>query len=185
MANDQIKKGVTIGSAERVEAEETVVETNDEETKALVRAHEEDFIQGLLDAAEYSLDETQRIEIVRNGKLFFAFSIRPLRSEEYDACRKKYTKRVRNKRLGMQMPGEIDRIKYQSAIIHAATIDADRAKLWDNKKVWEALENKGCQIMGGLDVIEYTLIAGEKDQILDAIDALSGYGSDLEEVAKN
>lgn len=39
---------------------------------------------------------------------------------------------------------------------------------WDNKKVWQALESKGFQIMSGLDVIEYTLKAGEKDRIIDS-----------------
>ena len=39
--------------------------------------------------------------------------------------------------------------------------------------------------MNGLDVIEYSLKAGEKDKILEAIDKLSGYESNLEEVAKN
>ena len=31
----------------------------------------------------------------------------------------------------------------------------------------------------------YTLKAGEKDRIIDAIDTLSGYESNIEEVAKN
>lgn len=100
-------------------------------------------------------------------------------------CRKKFTKYVRNKQLGIKMPEDTDRIKYQSAIIHKATIAEDREKLWDNKKVWQALESKGFQIMSGLDVIEYTLKAGEKDRIIDAIDTLSGYESNIEEVAKN
>lgn len=102
-----------------------------------------------------------------------------------EKCRKKFTKYVRNKQLGIKMPEDTDRIKYQSAIIHKATIAEDREKLWDNKKVWQALESKGFQIMSGLDVIEYTLKAGEKDRIIDAIDTLSGYESNIEEVAKN
>ena len=165
----------------------STVETNEEETKQVIRANEEDFIAGLIAAADFASDEeeTQRIEIVRNGKLAFAFYIRPLGSEEYDKCRKKFTKYVRNKQLGIKMPEDTDRIKYQSAIIHKATIAEDREKLWDNKKVWQALESKGFQIMSGLDVIEYTLKAGEKDRIIDAIDTLSGYESNIEEVAKN
>ena len=39
--------------------------------------------------------------------------------------------------------------------------------------------------MNGLDVIEYCLKAGEKDKVLECIDALRGYDSNLEEVAKN
>lgn len=162
--------------------EETFTE---EETKAQLRVNEEDFIQGLIDAASISDDETQRIEIIRNGRLYFAFSIRPLCSEEYDKCKKKYTKYVRNKQLGMKLPEDTDRIKYQSALIYQATVDEDREKLWDNKKVWEALRDKDIQIMGPLDVIEYSMRAGEKDRVLEAIDTLSGYDSNIEEVAKN
>lgn len=185
---DELKKGVTIGAGnmEKTSAQnETVVETSEEETKEIIRANEEDFIQGLISAAGFATEERQRIEIIRDGKLYFAFEIRPLGSEEYDKCRKKYTKYVRNKQLGMKMPEDTDRIKYQSAIIHKATVEKDRENLWDNKKVWEALEERGYQIMSGLDVIEYTLKAGEKDKILEAIDKISGYEADLEEVAKN
>ncbi len=184
----EVRKGVTIGAGNAEETagqDEAVVETSGEETKEIIRANEEDFIQGLINAAGFTTEERQRIEIIRNGRLYFAFEIRPLGSEEYDRCRRKYTKYVRNKQLGMKMPEDTDRIKYQSAIIHSATVDGDRERLWDNKKVWKALEDKGCQIMSGLDVIEYALKAGEKDKILEAIDKLSGYEANLEEVAKN
>lgn len=183
MASVSMKKteNVTTETAAEVRDEEFTAE----ETKAQLRANEEDFIQGLIDAASISEDDTQRIEIIRNGRLFFAFSIRPLCSAEYDKCKKKYTKYVRNKNLGMKLPEDTDRVKYQSAIIYQATVDEDREKLWDNKKVWETLRNQDIQIMGPLDVIEYCLRAGEKDRVLQAIDTLSGYENDIEEVAKN
>ena len=84
-------KGVTVGEAtaeENTQPAVSTVETNEEETKQVIRANEEDFIAGLIAAADFASDEeeTQRIEIVRNGKLAFAFSIRPLGSEEYDKC---------------------------------------------------------------------------------------------------
>ena len=47
------------------------------------------------------------------------------------------------------------------------------------------MRDKGLQIMNGLDVIEYSLKAGEKDAVIDEIDKLSGYGSNLEEGVKN
>lgn len=153
-------------------------ETNEEDTKALIRANEEDFIQGLIDAAEYVSEETQRVEIIRDGRLYFAFNIRPLSSQEYEKCKKKHTKYVRNKQLGMKLPEDTDRVKYQSAIIYEATVDEDRRNLWDNRKVWDALNAKEDRIMNGLDVIEYCLKAGEKDKILEAIDKLSGYETD-------
>lgn len=182
-------KGVAIGDGKA--AEETAqpemreFETDEEGTRALMLANEEDFIQGLIDAAEFVTEETKRIDIVRDGRLFFAFNIRPLSSEEYEKCRKKHTKYVRNKQLGMKMPEDTNRVKYQSAIIYEATVDEDKEKLWDNRKVWNALNAKKDRIINGLDVIEYTLKAGEKDKILEEIDRISGYGDNLEEVAKN
>ncbi len=189
---DNFTKGVTMGESDttneatqKVEEQEiTEYETNEEGTKILIRANEEDFIQGLIDAAEYASEETQRIEIVREGRLYFAFHVRPLSSQEYEKCKKKYTKYVRNKQLGMKLPEDTDRIKYQSAIIYEATVEEDRKNLWDNHKVWNALNAKEDRIMNGLDVIEYSLKAGEKDKVLEAIDKLSGYDDNLEEVAK-
>ena len=86
----------------------------------------------------------------------------------------------------MKMPEDTNRVKYQSAIIYQATVDEDRDKLWDNHKVWDAINSRKDRIMNGLDVIECALKAGEKDKILEAIDKLIGYDDDnLEEVAKN
>ena len=185
----EFEKGVTIGEGGKVkETEQQEVseyETDPEDTRELMRANEEDFIQGLIDAAEFSSDETQRIEIIRDGRLYFAFNIRPLSSQEYEKCKKKNTKYVRNKQLGMKLPEDTDRIKYQSELIYEATVDEDKAKLWDNRKVWNAINAKKDRIMNGLDVIEYSLKAGEKDRILEAIDKLSGYESNMEEVIKN
>ncbi len=191
----EFNRGIRIGQAseerDAVQAAEQpeaigVYETGEEDTKALLLANEEDFIQGLIDAAGFVSAETQRIEIVREGRLFFAFCIRPLSSEEYEKCRRKHTKYVRNKQLGMKMAEDTDRVKYQSALIYEATVEEDRKNLWDNRKVWNALNATKDRIMNGLDVIEYTLKAGEKDKILEAIDKLSGYESNnLEEVAKN
>lgn len=147
--------------------------------------NEEDFIQGLIDAAGYAEDEKKRIEIARDGRVLFAFSIRPLSESEYNDCKKKHTKYVRNRNLGVRMPEDTNSVKYRAALIYKATIDEDREKLWDNKKIWEALRNKGMQIVSPLDVIEYSLKAGEKDEVIDCIDRLSGYSDNLEEVTKN
>ena len=162
MADTKTKATVGIVN-EEAQAENTTpaveeIELDAEETKNQIRIHEEDFIQGLIDAAGYVSEETQHIE---------------------------WTKYVRNKQFGMKLPEETNNVKYRASLIHTATVEADRDKLWDNKKVWEALRAKGLQIMNGLDVIEYCLKAGEKDKVLECIDALSGYDSNLEEVAKN
>lgn len=157
-----------------------------EEQKNQMRLFEGDFIKGLIAAADFRSEETQHIEIVRNGNLYFAFDIRGLSEEEYNRCKTKHTKYVRNKQLGIKLPEDTNTVKYRCALIYQATVDADRTKLWDNKGVWEALNNKGCQIMNGLDVIESVLRSGEKDKVIECIDKLSGYeDGNLEEVAKN
>ncbi len=183
-------KGVNIEEKSAMREERDAVEVkeyeaSEEETNALIRANEDDLIHGLIDAANFASDETQLIEIIREKRLFFSFHIRPLCSEEYEKCRKKHTKYLRNKHLGMKVPDEINRVKYQSEVIYEATVDEDKAKLWDNREIWKALNAKKDRIMNGLDVIEYSLKAGEKERILEAIDKISGYDDNLEDVAKN
>ena len=53
-------------------------EFTEEQTKAHIRMFEGDFVQGLLAAADFKKDEVQRIEIIRNGALYFAFDIRAM-----------------------------------------------------------------------------------------------------------
>ena len=98
------------------------IELDAEETKNQIRIHEEDFIQGLIDAAGYVSEETQHIEIIRDKKLYFAFDIRPLAEDEYDRCKKKWTKYVRNKQFGMKLPEETNNVKYRASLIHTATV---------------------------------------------------------------
>ena len=192
--SEEFRPGLQIGTAVRTDVPEEYpadsrnvedAEFTREETQTQIRMHEEDIIQGLISAADYGADEQQTIDIIREGKLYFRFRIRPLREDEYNQCKKKHTKYVRNRNLGMKMPEDTNNVKYRSELIYQATVEEDRRKLWDNKKVWEALRDKDLQIMNGLDVIEYSLKAGEKDRIIDAIDRLSGYDTGLEEVAKN
>ena len=192
MGQEKFIPGIYVGMADAgmgPEQEEGVVEDmefTEEEEFVQLREHEEDFIQGLINAAGYSQTEKQRIEVVRDGKLFFAFSIRPLSEEEYERCKRKCTTFVRNKRLGMKVPEETNAVRYRSSLIYQATVGEDRARLWDNRKVWETMKGMGLPVMNGLDVIEYSLKAGEKDKVLEAIDSLSGYAdTNLEEVAKN
>ena len=59
-------------------------------------------------------------------------------------------------------------------------MDEDRAKIWDNKNAWKALN-----VLNGIDLIDRTLLAGEKDAVLELIDKISGYSVTAEETAKN
>ena len=91
------KKSVSLMSnaADAAETEIDNTEYTEEEAKNVIKANEESFIQGLIDAVGFGNTETQRIEIVRGGRLFFAFRIHPLNADDYNRCREKHTKYVR------------------------------------------------------------------------------------------
>ena len=85
------------------------------------------------------------------------------------------------------MAGELDTAKYRSSVIYNSTVEEDKEKLWDNKKIWEGLRAQGKTIVNALDVIEAVLLPGEKDKIMEMIDELNGYDNeDLKiQTAKN
>jgi len=191
MANQTGRPTVSVGVDEEVKNVEEKEFSKEESQEQLV-AHEEDFLQGLIDSGDYVENEQVLIEIARPDKktgksrVFYKFHIKPLSEDEYTKCRKKWTKYKKNKQLGIVTAGETDAVKFRDQLIYVATIPEDREKLWDNKKAWAAYESKGYQIMNGLDIIEYSLKAGEKDRIIDTIDRISGYEEDnLEDVIKN
>lgn len=159
----------------------------DEVLKADMAANEVDYLAGLLDAAEDAEEETKKIEIVRNGKTYFTFSIHALTDEALYEIRKKYTKYVKNKRTGTKVAEGMDTAKFRSSMIYNATIAEDQEKLWNNKQVHKALSQRGKHIINALDVIDTVLLPGEKENILSVLDELSGYDSEETKVetAKN
>ncbi len=158
------------------------IELTEEENKGQLRTYENDILKGLLAAANYKTEEDsiQPVEIARNGVVLIKFHIRPLSEEEYQTCKEKNTKYVRNKQLGIKFPENTDSVRYRSALIYQATIDEDREKIWNNKDAWKALN-----VLNGIDLIDKTLLAGEKDAVLEIVDKISGYTATTEEVAKN
>lgn len=152
-----------------------------------MEANEDDYLHGLLDAAEDAEDETVKIDIVRSGKRYFSFTVHPISDEDAYAIRKKYTKYAKNRNRGVKVAEEVDMAKYRSSLIYNATVAEDREKLWDNKSVQDGLRRKGKHIINALDVIEAVLLPGEKERILEVIDELSGYGSESTQIdtAKN
>lgn len=166
-------------------AEETVdgaVEMTEEAKKAMIRKYEDDILGGLLAAANYkeSEEETANIEVVRNGAIVLAFRIRPLGEEEYLKCKKANTNYKRNKSLGTKIAESVDAARYRAQLIYEATVEEDREKIWMNRDAWKKLN-----VLNGIDLVEVVLKAGEKDEILQKLDEISGYRPNLEDVAKN
>ena len=159
----------------------------DEALKADMAANEAGYLAGLLDAAEDAEEETKKIVIVRNGKLYFVFSIHALADETLYEIRKKYTKYAKNKRTGTKVAEGVDNAKLRSSMIYNATIAEDQEKLWNNKQVHEALRRRGKHIINALDVIDAVLLPGEKENVLAVLDELSGYDTEETKVetAKN
>lgn len=158
------------------------IETDEETAQNTLRSFENDILGGLLAAANYKNDEDEivPIEIARGGVLFLKFRIRPLSEDEYVKCKERYTKYVRNKQIGIKVPEDTDTNMYRNALIYQATVEEDRAKIWDNKEAWKQLD-----VLSGAQLIGVVLKPGEKDAIIGKLDEISGYGSALEEVAKN
>lgn len=167
------------------EAPENVVdeEFTEKETQDNLKLKENDFIAGMLAAAEDRTKITKEIPIIRDGKKYFSFHVHALSDEESRQCRKKYTKYVRNKSIGVKFEDSVDQAKFRSSLIYHATTDEDRENLWDNKRLKDGLIAQGFQIINALDVIEAVLNGGEKDRVIDVINELSGFDpEDAEEV---
>lgn len=155
-----------------------------EEAISQFRTYEGDILKGLLAAADFREGENNitPIEIVRGGVVLFTFRLRPLSEEEYNLCKEKNTKYVRNKQLGIKFPEDTNATRYRSQLIYEATVEEDRSKVWDNKEAWRA---PTINVTNGIDMIDKVLRAGEKDAVLNRIDEISGYSSTPEEIAKN
>lgn len=141
-------------------------------------AVEEDFLQGLLDAANDQAEEVVKIEVVRGNKKYFEFGIRPLNETQFLDARKQATTYVKARSMGgVRVPESVNSAKFHSLLIYRATVDKDRKKLWDNKKAWETLN-----VLNGPDLIDKVLKAGEKDSIIEKLEEISGYNYDDDEV---
>ncbi|MBQ2633201.1 MAG: hypothetical protein IJF88_01285 [Oscillospiraceae bacterium] len=158
------------------------MDTMDQEDGGAARMSESELLKGLIEAGtgKDSKDSYERIQIRRKGKLFFEFRIRPISEEESVECREKATKFAPRKRGQPKREIETNAAKFRSWLIYTATVDEDRAKTWDSKEAQDALN-----VLTGVDMIEAVLLAGEKDQVIDRINEISGYGEEALETAKN
>lgn len=162
--------------------EDASAETKDEKKEEVeeLKAYEGDVLNAILEAADFD-KESYLIRVIRKNVILLQFHIHPLSEEEYNKCREKNTKYVRNKRFGTRVPEKTDAVRFRSQLIYTATDEADRKSLWNNKQAWEKLN-----VASGVDLIEKVLKGGEKDEIVEQIDKISGYdNSQLEDATKN
>jgi len=162
--------------SKNVEIVENDVPMTEEEIRNEVAINEDELLRALSDNSIHD-DMIETIE-VKLGKTTFRFRIRPLSEKEWDRCREVNTKYQKNRRLGgMKLPESTNTTGYHSSLIYTATVDEDREKLWDNKKLWNAVN-----AVTGTDMVDKLIpYAGKKQQIVDRIEAISGYGDEDED----
>ena len=154
----------------------TEVQMDNEELLAV----EGSILDGLLGAYEDLQEDTTTIEIARQGKVLFAFDIRPLSEKRYNDLQDMATKFKTAKNLGgVKVATETDVTKFRSLLIYHATTEEDRKKVWNNKEAWTTLN-----VLNGPDLIDKVLKAGEKKMIIDKLDEISGF-EDTDEIVKN
>lgn len=154
----------------------------EEEAREELAFNEDEILKALTDKSQHD-DCVDTIE-VQFGKTRFAFRIRPLSEKEWDKCRERNTKYQKNRRLGgMRLPESTNTTGYHSDLIYTATVEEDKAKLWDNKRLWAAVN-----AVTGTDMVDKLIpYAGKKQAIIDRIEALSGFNEDenYNETVKN
>lgn len=161
---------------------EEIVEATPEEIREELAFNEDEILKALTDKSQHD-DHIEVIE-VKLGKARFTFRIRPLSEKEWDKCRERNTKYQKNRRLGgMRLPESTNTTGYHSDLIYTATVAEDKAKLWDNKRLWDAVN-----AVTGTDMVDKMIpYAGKKQAIIDRIEAISGFIDDEEynETVKN
>lgn len=158
-------------------------EITKEEQIADASKNETALLDGLLTAAGFKTSEEciKNVVISRGGKDLFSFHIHPLSEEDYNSCRKKFTKYVKSKvQGGIRVPEEVNAVDYRAELIFRATTPEDQEKVWCNKVLWKKLD-----LVTGYEAVNALLMAGEKEAILSLIDQISGYELSEEDVAKN
>lgn len=157
-------------------------------TKEEVLQNEDSLLRGLMEASNFKNDEAfhKKIEIKRGNRVLFSFTVRPLDEEEELACARKATKQIPHPN-GIKygtIDGRMDTAKFRSLKIYTATIDEDRARIWDNKQFQMQFD-----VMTGVEMIDKVLRSGDKDVVVDIISQISGSTSNdavtTEEIAKN
>jgi len=158
-------------ATEDFETQEEMEETTPEE----LLFSEDELLKAL--TGEEHLATTETID-VKFGSANFQFRIRPLTEREWSNCRERCTKYKRNRRLGgMKMPEDTDTVGYHTLLIYTATVEEDRAKLWDNKRFWKATG-----ALTGTDMVDKLIpFAGKKQAIIERIEKLSGYDDESED----
>lgn len=156
-------------------------ETMTEEEKEEFIANEDDLINALIHDMKNEGKEIYTINLTRNGNPYLKFDIHPLSEGEFQKCRERHTKYKKAKGFGGTLiPEKTDVSKYRAEVIIAATTEESRKKLWNNAALLDA-----AKLISSVDLLEKVLRAGEKDEIYNKIQEISGFVDEEEEGARS
>lgn len=146
--------------------------------------NEKQLLAGLLELGSRKDEEAsyKTVSIRRGGVKKIEFRIRPLSESEIIQCRENATKYAPRKANQPRVAIDTNEALVRAWIIYSATVDNDRAKLWDNNEAKKALG-----VYRGEEMIDAVLLAGEKLEVLEQIMSISGYDDEatMLETAKN
>lgn len=153
------------------------------ETATKVEDAEYDLVASLLKSANYENDPDliTTIDLCRNGKFLFSFSIHPLGDEEVKRIRKRATSYMPNpaNRKLPKIEKDFDDGLFNSLIIYAATVDEDKKKIWGNPAIMQKFE-----LTEPHESINKLLTVGEKADISSKVVEISGLEDGKDEVSK-
>ena len=136
-----------------------------------------DIASALIEASEYNLgaDKRRKINIQRNGKPLFSFTIEPVDEETMRRVRRENLKN--RGRRNEELIGE----RFVAQLIYEATIEEDKNRLWRNREVQER-----SNVASGADVVQKVLTPAERSKLEDVLIEIGSYDSDgLDDLIKN
>ena len=135
-----------------------------------------DIAAALIEASEYNMgaDKQRKINIQRNGKSLFSFTIEPVNEETMRRVRRENMKN--RGRRNEELIGE----RFVAQLIYEATIEEDKNRLWRNREVQERLN-----VASGADVVQKVLTPAERSKLEEVLIEIGSYDSDgLDEMIK-
>lgn len=168
---------------------EVDVEMTEEQQKEEIRKAEPDLLARLKMAGNFRDDTNQwkEVPVVRddeNGKpyILFSFRIRPLSREESQKTKDDHMPLIKNRQTGLTVrdTANFKQSEYECDLIFRATVDEDREKIWNNRKLWDHYS-----VVSGPMLVGTMLQAGDIYRAILAINEASGFDIDTSTLVKN
>lgn len=130
-------------------------------------------LEGMFAAAEEAQGEVFPIDVVRRGKKFFSFDVRPLGIKDFDRLEKSNQVFERDPKRGAKKLVDFKTEDFLAMIIFEATTPEHKKEYWSNPEVRKRYGTIGFQS------IPQFLKAGEIEEIAAYIERISGRDNEL------